>query len=194
MYGMIDRLARAFALLGGAVLSALVLLTCLSIAGRLINTVLHGGFAQTAMPGLADALLAAGVGPINGDFELVEAGMAFAIFAFLPLCQLKGAHASVDVFANRFRPLAHRVLSMIIDLTFAAILILIAWQLFLGLLSKMNSGQTTFLLEFPLWWAYAFSLSGALVAACVAAFVAAIRVVELMRDVDILPVASEAEH
>jgi hypothetical protein len=39
-------------------------------------------------------------GPVKGDFEVVEAGIAFSIFAFLPICQLHGGHATVDIFTN----------------------------------------------------------------------------------------------
>jgi len=159
MYFYIERLARLFALLGGLVLSVLIVLTCLSVVGRSLNGLLHTASVQALGPWV-DALLDLGIGPINGDFELVEAGMAFAIFAFLPLCQLNGAHASVDIF----------------------------------LLSKRSSGQTTFLLEFPVWWAYAFSLSGAGVAALVSVYVACMHVAECVTGQRVLPQEMEAEH
>ena len=90
MYRFFDRLARGSALLGGLVLLCLVIMTCLSIAGRLLNTIFHSDFAQSWFGGLAAWALDAGVGPVWGDFELVEAGMAFAIFAFIPICQKRG--------------------------------------------------------------------------------------------------------
>ena len=178
MYSYIDRLSRLFALLGGLVLTALIVLTCLSIVGRLLNGVLHGDWVQSFAPEFANRLLALGLGPINGDFELVESGMAFAIFAFLPLCQLKSAHASVDIFTAALPLRLNRLLRALIEITFALVLVLIAWQLFAGTLSKFNSGQTTFLLEFPLWWAYALSLVAACAAALTAVYVATIRCAE----------------
>ena len=193
MYLYIERLARMFALLGGLVLSALVIRTCLSVAGRSLNGLLHSASVQAVFP-WAEALLDLGIGPINGDFELVEAGMAFAIFAFLPLCQLHGAHASVDIFTAALPQRAKLVLRTLIDIVFAAVLVLIAWQLFEGLLSKRGSGQTTFLLEFPLWWAYAFSLCGAVVAALVAVYVTGMHVFECATGKRILPQELEAEH
>lgn len=194
MHVVVERLARVFALLGGLVLSALIVLTCLSILGRSINSILHTGFLQGTFPELSAALLATGVGPINGDFELVEAGMAFAIFSFLPLCQLNGAHASVDIFVARFSPRMRRVLRMIVEIVFAAVLVLIAYQLFEGMLSKKNSGQTTFLLGFPIWWAYALSLMGAIIAALVSIYVAAMRSIEVASGGRILPAEMEADH
>ncbi|MEM6897355.1 MAG: TRAP transporter small permease, partial [Pseudomonadota bacterium] len=63
----IEALARTLAYLGGAILVALALMTLASIVGRWVNT-----------------------GPIRsiaGDYELVEAGVGIAVFAFLPWCQ-----------------------------------------------------------------------------------------------------------
>ena len=194
MHGFMDKLARLFALLGGAVLSALIVLTCLSILGRSLNTILHGDFMQSVMPGIASALLATGVGPINGDFELVEAGMAFAIFAFLPLCHLNGAHASVDIFTEKLPVRINRFLRMLIEIVFAAILLIIARQLFLGMLSKQGSGETTLLLQYPVWWGYAISVVGAIVAAIVGVYVASVRLIEFKTDSDIMPVETGAEH
>jgi TRAP-type C4-dicarboxylate transport system permease small subunit len=194
MHGAIEKLSRLFALLGGAVLTILVLLTCLSIVGRTLNTVLNGDLLQSIAPGIATALLAAGIGPINGDFELVEAGMAFAIFAFLPICHLHGAHASVDIFTSQLPRRANRFLRMIIELVFAAVLVVIAYQLFLGTVSKYNTGQTSFLLQFPVWWGYALSVSGAIVAAIVAIYVAAVRIREFTTDTSILMDEMGADH
>lgn len=194
MYSFVDRLARLFAQLGGLVLSALIILTCLSIAGRSLNGVLHADWVQTAIPGVAAALLNLGIGPVNGDFELVEAGMAFSIFAFLPICHLHAAHASVDIFTSTLSVRANRILRMITECVFAAVLVLIAWQLLQGMLSKRNSGQTTFLLEFPIWWAYALSLVAAGIAALVAVYVASMRAVEAVTGHSVLPVETEAER
>lgn len=175
MHRCVEKLARTFALIGGGVLTFLIILTCASVLGRTINSILHSDLIQTAMPDLAAIMLATGIGPINGDYEIVEAGMAFAIFAFLPICQLHGSHASVDVFTSKLPQRFNRALRMVIELAFAAVLITFAWQLSLGGLSKYNSGQTTFLLEFPVWWSYAASILAAWVAALVGVYVALAR-------------------
>lgn len=194
MYGFMNRFARFFALAGGVVLSLLIIQTCLSIVGRSINSVLNGDFMQSAMPGFSNLLLSSGVGPINGDFELVEAGMAFVIFAFIPLCQLHGAHASVDIFTAKLPRRANHVLRMLVEIVFAAVIVMIALQLFGGLQSKFNSGQTTFLLQFPVWWAYAFCFTGALASAIVAVYIALMRVREVSSGTTILPEDMGADH
>lgn len=194
MLNAIDKLARGFALLGGAALSFLILLTCVSIAGRSLNSFFHSEWSQTTIPKLANYLINSGVGPINGDFELVEAGMVFAIFAFLPLCQWHGAHAKVTIFTSKLPPKAHRLLIAIIECVFALALIVIAKQLFEGMESKRSSGQVTFLLQYPLWWGYALGLSASIVAALVASVLAGTRVMELFTGRSLLPEAMDAEH
>lgn len=194
MHAAIDKLARFFALLGGLALSAMIILTCLSVAGRSINSLLHSDWMQHSFAELAKTLLATGVGPINGDFELVEAGMAFAIFAFLPLCQLNASHASVSLFTAMLPVKFNRLLITVIEIVFACVLILIAVQLLAGMQSKRSAGQVTFLLEFPIWWAYALSLTGAIVAAVVAVYVAAMRALEVMSGRSILPPDMDIEH
>lgn len=172
-------LARMMAVLGGAVLTLVIFVTCFSVAGRMLNGFLHGGLAQGMFPELADRLIAAGVGPLLGDFELVEAGVAFAIFAFLPLCQITGGHASVDIFTSQFPRAVNRVIQLVVDWIFAAVLILIAWQLYQGMLEKLRYNETTFMLQFPVWWAYGASLFAAVVAALVGLYVALARLGEM---------------
>ncbi|MEL6607605.1 MAG: TRAP transporter small permease [Pseudomonadota bacterium] len=159
-----DRLARAMAWLGGLVLTGLIVMTCLSVLGRGI-----------------------GLGPIEGDFEIVEAGMAFVIFAFLPICQLTAGHATVDVFTNGLPGGAQRGLRAGIDVVFAAVLIVIAVQLWAGLMSKFASGQVSFILGFPVWWGYAGAMLGALASSAVAIYVAVLRVAGVALGRDLLP-------
>lgn len=193
MHRFMDKLAHLFAVLGGLVLSFLIVMTCLSIAGRTLNSILHSDILQGLIPGISSALLATGVGPINGDFELVEAGLAFAIFAFIPLCQLHNGHAAVDIFISRF-PVLNQRMQVIIDVVFAAVLVLIAVKLFAGMQSKLNSGQTTLLLQLPVWWGYAASLPGAVMAALVGVYIAVVRLIETSTGKQILSIEGRAEH
>ena len=194
MYKLLLTLSRWMAYLGGAMLLLLILLTCISVFGRLLNSGLHSDFMEGFAPGLAKWLLGLGIGPIYGDVELTEAGIAFAIFAFLPWCHLTGGHAAVDIFTNKLTPRAARFLHMAIAVVFGAVMVLIAVQLFAGMQSKMRSGQTTFLIEFPLWWAYALSMFGAVLAAVVAVYLASVRLVEAVHGRAIIPRDAGAEH
>jgi TRAP-type C4-dicarboxylate transport system permease small subunit len=185
MRNLATQAARLMAICGGLVLTVLIVLICISVIGRSLNGLLHG-WIGAVMPGVAAWALDLGVGPINGDFELVEAGVAFAIFAFLPLCQISAGHASVDIFTAKLPTRINRVLQLAIDVIFAVVLIAIAYQLYNGMLSKQRYGDTTFLLQFPIWWAYAASLSGSILTAVISLYVVGIRAWELMRGEDIL--------
>ena len=185
MHNLATRAARFMAICGGLVLALLILLICISVVGRSLNGVLHG-WTGTALPAVSAWLLQAGVGPINGDFELVEVGVAFSIFSFLPLCQISGGHASVDIFTSKLPRGVNRGLQMVIDTVFALALIIMAYQLYKGMLSKLSYGDTTFLLQFPIWWAYAASLVGAVMAAVISVYVAWVRIMELATGQDVI--------
>ena len=179
MHQLMERAARAMAVLGGFVLAILIILTCLSVLGRSLNGMFHGWIGGL-LPGLSQWALDTGIGPITGDFELVEAGVAFAIFASLPLCQISSGHAAVDILANSFPPRLNRFLAMVIEILFALVLIMIAVRLFDGMMSKRRYGETTFLLQFPIWWAYALSFIGAVMAAIAGVYMAGVRTAEFV--------------
>lgn len=184
-------LARLMAVLGGICLTALILLTCLSVLGRELNGLLHSDVLQAVAPGLAEWLLSRNlpglwgdggirIRALTGDFELVEAGMAFCIFAFLPYCQVTAGHASVDILTKLLPERANRLLVFLGELLFAVALVIIAKQLELGLERKMRSGQSTMLLQMPIWWAYMASFVGAVAAAAAAIYMSGVRFYELL--------------
>jgi len=172
----ISRLAHGMALLGGVVLLALIVLTCASVLGRGLNTLGHSDLLTGLSADLAKSLIDSGVGPVTGDFEVVEAGVAFAIFAFLPIAQLRGAHATVDIFTGFLPPAINRALIAFWEVVLTAVILLITWRLFVGMQSKMAYGETTFLLQFPIWWAYAASVFAAVTASITALYCAFARV------------------
>ncbi|CUH66333.1 TRAP-type C4-dicarboxylate transport system, small permease component [Thalassovita gelatinovora] len=194
MQRFMNNLARGMAMLGGVVLTLLIILTCLSVLGRTTNTFLHSEFAEAIMGGLTKTLLDTGVGPITGDFELVEAGIAFSIFAFIPWCQITGGHASVDIFTSALPVRVNRFILMVGEILFALALILISWRLYDGTMSKMRYGETTFLLQFPIWWAFAISLVGSVVSSIVTVYMAVVRTAEFFRNETIVHVSGGADH
>jgi len=143
-------IAAAMALAGGLVLLALVAMTCVSVAGR--------------------ALVGLRLGPVPGDFELVEMGVGFAVFAFLPWCHLTRAHASVELLTRYFGRTANLWLDLVADFFMLLVAALITWRLALGTLDKRSYHETTFILEAPIWWAYAACLLGAVVFTVVALY------------------------
>ncbi len=194
MLKIVERIARFMAVIGGLVLSGLVVLTCVSVLGRGLNTFAHSDFLMAMSKGMADALIASGVGPITGDFEILEAGVAFAIFAFLPICQLYGSHATVDIFTNALPRKAHKFLVTFWEVILTVIIVLITVRLFAGLESKYAYGDTTFLLQFPIWWSYALSFFAACVASLVGIYCAFARIAEFVTGRKFMPYSEEAVH
>ncbi len=154
MYATLEKavslLARLMAYAGGAVLICLIVMTCVSITGR--------------------ALVPFGLAPIKGDFEWIELGVGFAIFAFLPWCQLQRGHAAVDLLQGLYGRAGNRVVDVIVDVLMFGAASVIAWRLYLGMQDKLRFGETTFILQFPVWIGYAAGLVGACVFVIVAAF------------------------
>lgn len=141
-----NRLALGSALAGGGVLLLLVLLTILSILGREL----------AALSFLSDL-----VGPIPGDYELIEFGMGFAIFAFLPWAHWANGHASVDLLKPYLGRRLNRLAEFTRDLLMLIIAVLFMRQLWLGMLDKQSYEETSFILQIPLWWGYAAASAGA---------------------------------
>lgn len=193
MHRLIQSFARLTALAGGAVLIALIVLTTLSIVGRSLNKFFHRDFFDQTLTGLAQWVLDLGVGEINGSYELLEAGVAFAIFSFLPICQLYGAHATVDVFTSFMSRRKNRWIAAFWEVVLAAVLILIVNQLFGGMERYIRNGQTTLFLQFPVWWSYAASFAAGVVACVTAVYCAVMRIAEAMQDRNFLP-TEHAEH
>ena len=180
-------LARLTAMIGGIVLVGLILLTTVSIIGRSLNKWLHGDTAQSVMGGFAEWLLELGIGEVNGSYELLEAGVALAIFSFFPICQLYTNHATVDVFTSRLPEVGTRVLMAFWEVLLAAALILVTVQLFGGVQRYYGNGETTLFLQFPVWWSYAASFAASVVTCIVAIYCAGARVAECLSGRDILP-------
>jgi len=194
MHKLMTRTAQGMAILGGLTLGFLILMVCVSVTGRGLNTFFHSDLMEGLAPGFSAWALSLGVGPVLGDFELVENMMPFAIFAFLPLAQTTSSHATVDVFTARFPPGVLRFMRAVTEIVFAAVLILFAWKLWEGTVSKMGYGEITYLIQFPVWWAFAAALAAAVVAAVVAVYMAGVRVIEMLTGHEIAPDGPEAEH
>ena len=130
-FGPVRKAIELWALAGGLLLVAVVLMNVYSLAAGYI------------------------VGkPLPGDFEMVEIGVAVAAFAFLPYCQLTGAHVSADVFTQGAGPRLKAALALFaagIGLAVSAILL---WRMSLGLGDQIGYGETTAIMSIPIWWAY----------------------------------------
>jgi TRAP-type C4-dicarboxylate transport system permease small subunit len=150
---LVHALARYTAIAGGAVMIAVTAVTVISIIGR--------------------ALIRFGFSAIPGDFEIVQAGMLFAIFAFLPWCHLERGHAIVAILADRFPVRLNALAEFVWDVVMLVAASFIAWRLWFGLLDKLGNGESSFILRFPIWIIYSLGMIGAMVFVVVALYCAA---------------------
>lgn len=163
----IGQLARWLALFGGVILASLAVLTVVSVTGR--------------------SLVFAGLAPVPGDFELVEAGCAVAVFSFLPWCQYRRGHVTVDILANAFPGRLRIALGLIGNILLTLAAALITWRMAAGLGEKMRYGETTFILGMPVWYGYALGMIGAVLFIIVCLYT-------VWRSVNELMAGREASH
>lgn len=151
-------LAKGLAYCGGFILVFLSVMTVISVVGRY--------------------LVGYGLSPIKGDFEMVEMGCAVAIFAFMPLAQMKRAHVTVDIFISALPSRAQCFLGLIGDILIAVVSYVMVWRFWLsfgekfpygspGFRSALGMGSPPFFpessyeLEVEIWIPYGFALIGA---------------------------------
>ncbi|TCO68087.1 TRAP transporter small permease [Rhodovulum euryhalinum] len=123
-------LVAGWALLGGMVLLAVVAMNVVSVLGGALWT------------------------PFPGDFEMTQVGVAVAVFAFLPWCQLTRANVSADIFtmgASARWVARLRLAASVVALLFA---VLLFWRMTEGMSDQRDYGYTTTILQFPVWIAF----------------------------------------
>lgn len=125
------RLCVAFVLIGGLLLVACAGLTTLSI-------VTHAVFNK----------------PIAGEFELVSFGTSWAVYFFLPYCQLVKGNVVVDVFMARAGPRLRAVADAVGGLLFFAVVALLLWRMTVGAVEMAGTGQTSAVMRVAYWWSF----------------------------------------
>lgn len=128
------RFYRGMAFVGIGVLTLIALLSVVSIIGR--------------------SLTFAGLGPVRGDFELVEIGSGIAVFCFLPWTHMRSAHAVVDLLWSRFPAALRWLLTVLFSGLMLAAWVLLVWRMGVQWLDHRETGETTFVLLMPLWYGY----------------------------------------
>ena len=129
---ILSTLAHLCAVLAGLLMTAITLMTCVSLIGR--NTT---GWT------------------INGDFELTGVATGAAIALFMPLCQLKRGHIIVDFFTAKASEKTNQFLDRVGALCVSSVFALMAWRTVLGGINAYDSFSGTMMLGFPEWIVYA---------------------------------------
>lgn len=128
--GLVSHIITGWALLGGLVLIAVVLMNTWSVIGNQFSA------------------------PFPGDFEMTEIGIAIAAFAFLPYCQLTGANVTADIFTSRASPRWIAVFALVASLAALGFSALLLWRMYAGMVDQKTYDYTTAILQFPHWIAY----------------------------------------
>ncbi|WP_028880413.1 TRAP transporter small permease [Terasakiella pusilla] len=190
----VEKIAKWTAVLGGLVLVGLIVLAVISIVGRSINTVAFLPEVVEFAPFLGGVVEGIGIRGVTGDFEMIEVGVAFAIFSFLPYCQLRGGHASVDIFTSFLPRKANHFLIAFWDIVLAGVIMLICWRLYEGMMGKMSAHETSMLLQIPVWWAYCLSFLASLVSVFVGVYIMIVRFLEILTGHKYMPESEGASH
>jgi TRAP-type C4-dicarboxylate transport system permease small subunit len=135
--GLLVRLAELFAYAGGAIFVVIALLSVGSIVSRALWSK-----------------------PLQGDYELVQFAGAVFVSLCLPLTQHRRANIIVDFFTVKAAPSTRAWLDAFGALLLAIVMALLAWRLAVGTMSMHEAGETTTILGWPLWIAYAAMVPG----------------------------------
>jgi hypothetical protein len=162
-----ERVSGWIAVLGGLLAIATASLVIISVLGRWLSGM---PWAQGIAGSLGFTL-----GPINGDFEMVQMATAVAIFTFLPYTQARRGNIFVDTFTGWLPPRGNTLIDAFWDLIYAGMMALLTWCLAVGTMEHYQSGQTTMLLQIIAWPAIAISTLLLALLTCVAASTAIAR-------------------
>jgi TRAP-type C4-dicarboxylate transport system permease small subunit len=132
MFSLFRLIAKLFALVGCSAAAVVGALTAISIVGRALWST-----------------------PIRGDVELTQFGVALCISLCLPWCQLHGGNIIVDFFTTRASDRTRQVLDGIGATLLAAMMALLAWRSAVGAVSVQEAGETSMILDLPMWIVYA---------------------------------------
>ncbi len=148
---ILQKLAKICAVLGGAFLTVITLITCISLIGR--NTI-----------GLT----------LAGDFELTGVVAGAAIALFLPWCQTRRGNIIVDFFTSKMSHRTNRRLDRMGALILGGVMALLAWRTSVGGLNAYANGSGSQILGFPDWIVFSFIVPPLVLTAVIALSQAAI--------------------
>ena len=131
---VLHRIAAVVAIFGGLILSAMAVLTTVSVSGRWL-------FSE----------------PVRGDFELVAIGTGIGIFAFLPYCQLMRGNVVVDFVMNRAPLRARTIADTVGGLLYLVIATVLTWRLYLGGWDMYEYNELSMTINFPRWTTFPFA-------------------------------------
>ena len=148
-------MATGWALLGGAILIAIVLVTV-------------GNAGAFALDRLARPF-GGSVGGLPGYEDFVRLAVSCAALMLFPYCQLRRGHIAVDLFVGRTPRRVRRALDRMSQLGMVALALFLAYRMGLGLIETRADGVVSRVLGWPEWPFFAPGVLSMLLWAAVAA-------------------------
>lgn len=137
----LHRLTTLWALLGGAGLLAITLVTATNVAA----------FLADAVAGLFDADVSA----LSGYEDFVRLMIAPSALAFLPYCQLQRGHVAVDIFVDQLPARTQLGMDRFFCLVMAVLALFLLYSMTLGMLETRSDQVVTAVIGWPEWPFYA---------------------------------------
>uniref|UniRef100_UPI003340681C TRAP transporter small permease n=1 Tax=Castellaniella defragrans TaxID=75697 RepID=UPI003340681C len=129
--------SKLLAALGGLAFVGLVIMSLISIVGRKLFSA-----------------------PVPGDMEVLMMVAAAASATFFAYCHLQGGDVKVDFFTAHAQPRTVLLLDAAGSLLVGLFGALIAWRSWVGAMSLREVGETSVILEWPVWLAQAGMVPG----------------------------------
>ena len=125
---MFERILRALALCGGAVLMGLMALVVFDVVMRYVLRI-----------------------PFLGAYEMTELALALVVFLGLPYCAITDGHVAVDAFDALLDRPAFRWLNIVVALVGAALCAVVAWQAVLYGIAGKARGEASNMMRIDLF-------------------------------------------
>jgi TRAP-type C4-dicarboxylate transport system permease small subunit len=137
MSGIAERVSAAWAVAGGLVILAIMLVTSVNV----------GAFALDRLA----RLFGANVGALPGYEDFVRLAVSCAALMFFPYCQLRRGHVAVDLFVSLFPRVVKRALDRLWLAAIVALALFLAYWMCLGMLETRADRALSPVLGWPEW-------------------------------------------
>ncbi|MEO0671739.1 MAG: TRAP transporter small permease [Pseudomonadota bacterium] len=151
----LERIAEVWALVGGALLLAIMLVTSLNVTGFALDRLarMFGGGAS-GLPGYED---------------FVSLAIGMAALTFLPLCQARRGHVTVDLFTNALPAAARHALDRLWLFAITGLALFLAYWMVFGMLETRADNVLSPVLGWRVWPFYLPGIISLLLWAAIAA-------------------------
>ncbi len=137
MAKLAERLAASWALAGGVLIIAIMLVTSVNVGAFALDRIARlFGTNVVALPGYED---------------FVRLAISCAALMFLPYCQYRRGHVAVDLIVSRLPASVRRGLDRLWLVTLVLLALFLAYWMMLGLIETRDDGALSPVLSWPEW-------------------------------------------